>query len=113
MFPRKLVLSLAALFLAAGLVPAGDEKKVEQKETAGKVKSVTESGFVLTDTNGKDWTFETGKGTVVMAKGATHTLDASPGGATKLADLLATDQEVAVKYKEKDGKMWAKHVHVK
>jgi len=97
----------------AGLTLAGE--KGGTKEAAGTVKSVSESGFVVTDGAGKDWAFDVDKGATIIAKGASHKMDAlsADGKSAKLATFLAEKQSVVVKYWEKDGKAIAKEVRVK
>ena len=106
---RKIVLSLAFLFVAHVAV-AGDTK-----EANGTVKSVGGSSFVVTDSAGKDWSFDVDKGTTVLVKGGSHKMDAvkADGKPALLGEFLAAKQEVRVEYAMKDGKMVAKEVRVK
>jgi ABC-type Fe3+-hydroxamate transport system substrate-binding protein len=107
---RKIVFALLAVLFVAGLAVAG-----ETKEATGDVKSVSGAGFVVTDSAGKDWTFEVDKGTTVVAKGASHKMDAlkADGKLPTIAEFLKEKQNVVVKYWEKDGKAMAKEVRVK
>jgi hypothetical protein len=68
----------------------------------GKIKSVdtTNNEFVLTDKNGKEWTFHVNDATKVMA---------SNSKAAKLSNLKAGDQ-VRVHYMKKGSDMWASDV---
>ena len=106
---RSIVSCLAFLFVAH-LAVAGD-----MKEANGTVKSVAGSGFVVTDSAGKDWSFEVDKNTTVLVKGGSHKMDAvkADGKPAQLSEFLAAKQEVNVSYAEKDGKMMAKDVRVK
>jgi hypothetical protein len=102
---------VAAAFLVAGFVFAG-----EPKEVTGTVKSVAGGTFVVTDGAAKDWTFAVdSKETLVVAKGGSHKLDQlkADGKPAVLSEFLSEKQLVAVKYYEKDGKNIAKQVKVK
>jgi hypothetical protein len=93
----KWVLVVLALALVVGLAAP-----VLAAETAkGKIKSVTadKEQFVLTDTNGKDWTF------MLDAKGTVQVNDK----AGKLNDLKAGD-EVEVKYDKKGDQLVAQEI---
>lgn len=107
---RKIAFALLAVLFVAGLAVAGD-----MKEATGTVKTVTPAGFVVTDAAGKDWTFDVDKSTTVLAKGASHKMDAlkADGKAPTIGDFLKEKQNVHVKYAEKDGKAMAKEVRVK
>ena len=107
---RRIALSLLALLFVAGLAVAGDTK-----EASGAVKSVAANSFVVTDSAGKDWSFDVDKSTLVLAKGASHKVDAikADGKPVQLSEFLAAKQDVRVEYFEKDGKMVAKEVRVK
>jgi hypothetical protein len=104
---RKIVSCLAFLFVAANLALAG--------EANGTVKSVAGSGFVVTDSSGKDWSFDVDKNTTVLVKGGSHKMDAvkADGKPAQLSEFLSAKQEVNVSYTEKDGKMVAKDIRVK
>ncbi len=104
---RKIAFALLAVLFVAGLAVAGD--------ASGTVKSVAASGFVVTDSAGKDWSFDVDKTTTVVAKGASHKMDAlkADGKPAQLTEFLSAKQNVTVKYDEKDGKMMAKEVRVK
>lgn len=107
---KKVAFTLLAILFVAGLAVAGDAK-----EAAGTIKSVSATGFVVTDSTGKDWSFDVDKGTTVMAKGASHKMDAlkADGKPTQISEFLAAKQAVSVKYVEANGKMTAKEVRVK
>jgi hypothetical protein len=107
---RKVVLSVLALLLVAGVVVAG-----ETKEASGTVKSVAANSFVVTDTAGKDWTFDIDKSTLVLVKGGSHKMDAikADGKPSQLSEFLAAKQDVRVEYWDKDGKRLVKEVRVK
>jgi ABC-type Fe3+-hydroxamate transport system substrate-binding protein len=107
---RRIALSLLAVLLVAGFAVAGDTK-----EANGAVKSVATNSFVVTDSAGKDWSFDVDKSTLVVAKGASHKVNAikADGKPVQLSEFLAAKQDVRVEYWEKDGKMVAKEVRVK
>ena len=104
---RRMLLCLAFVFVAQ-LAVAGDTK-------GGTVKSVAGSSFVVTDSAGKDWSFDVDKNTMVLVKGGSHKMDAikADGKPAQLGEFLAANQEVTVQYMEKDGKMVAKEIRVK
>ena len=104
---RRMMLCLAFVFVAQ-LAVAGDTKD-------GAVKSVAGSSFVVTDSAGKDWSFDVDKNTMVLVKGGSHKMDAikADGKPAQLGEFLAANQEVTVQYMEKDGKMVAKEIRVK
>jgi Domain of unknown function (DUF5666) len=106
---RRMLLCLAFVFVAQ-LAVAGDTK-----EASGTVKSVAGSTFVVTDSAGKDWSFDVDKNTKVLVKGGSHKMDAvkADGKPAQLSEFLAAKNEVHVEYLEKDGKMVAKEVRVK
>jgi hypothetical protein len=107
---RRFAFALLAVLFVAGLAVAGD-----MKDASGTVKSVTGTGFVVTDSGGKDWSFDVDKTTTVLAKGASHKMDAlkADGKPAQLTEFLSAKQNVTVKYAEKEGKMMAKEVRVK
>jgi len=107
---RKIAFALLTVLFVAGLATAG-----ETKDAAGTVKSVSASGIVVTDSAGKDWTFDVDKGTTVVAKGASHKMDAlkADGKMPTLDEFVKEKQIVAVKYWEKEGKAIAKEIRVK
>jgi hypothetical protein len=107
---RRVAFALLAVLFVAGLAVAGDTK-----EAAGTVKSVSPAGFVVTDSAGKDWSFDVDKTTTVMAKGASHKMDAlkADGKPTQIGEFLSAKQAVTVTYAEKDGKLLAKEVRAK
>jgi len=107
---RRIAFALAAVAFVAGLALAG-----EAKEATGSVKSVSATGFVVTDSTGKDWSFDVDKATVVVAKGASHKMGAlkADGKPAQVSEFLSVKQDVTVKYSEMEGKMTAKEVRVK
>jgi len=106
---RRMLLCLSFL-LVAQLAVAGDTK-----EASGTVKSVAGSSFVVTDSTGKDMSFDVDKSTLVVVRGGSHKMDAikADGKPAQLSEFLAAKNEVHVQYAEKDGKMLAKEVRVK
>lgn len=107
---RRVALSVLALLFVAGVAVAG-----ETKEASGTVKSVATNTFVVTDTAGKDWTFDIDKSTLVLVKGGSHKMDAikADGKPTQLGEFLVAKQDVRVEYWDKDGKKLVKEVRVK
>ena len=107
---RKVALSVLALLFVAGVAVAG-----ETKEASGTVKSVVANTFVVTDTAGKDWTFDVDKSPLVLVKGGSHKMDAikADGKPSQLSEFLAAKQDVRVEYWDKDGKKLVKEVRVK
>jgi hypothetical protein len=110
MMVRKLAFALLAVLFVAGLAVAG-----ETKDAAGTVKSVSGTGITVTDSAGKDWTFDVDKGTTVVAKGASHKMDAlkADGKMPTVDEFVKAKENVTVKYWEKDGKAIAKEIRVK
>ena len=106
---RRMLLCLALVY-AAQLATASDAK-----EANGTVKSVAGSSFVVTDSTGKDMSFDVDKDTRVLVRGGSHKMDAvkADGKPAQLSEFLAAKNEVHVQYAEKDGKMLAKEVRVK
>jgi Cu/Ag efflux protein CusF len=90
----KWMFVVLALALVVGTAAAAETAK-------GKIKSVTadKQEFVLTDTNGKDWTFN-------MDDKATVKVNDKAG---KLNDLKAGD-EVEIKYEKKGERLIAQEV---
>jgi len=107
---RKIAFALLAVLFVAGLATAG-----ETKEATGTVKSVMAASVVVTDAAGKDWTFEVGKDTTVVAKGASHKMDAlkADGKPATIGEFVKEKENVIVKYSEKDGKTMAKEIRIK
>jgi len=105
---RKIVMCLAVLFVA-NLAAAGD------MTADGTVKSVSGSGFVVTDSTSKDWNFAVDTNTTVLVKGGSHKLVAvrDGGKVPQLSDFLSAKQSVHVSYAEMNGKMMAKEIRVK
>ncbi len=112
MFKTIVSATLAALFFA-GLVFA--QEKATTKDASGNVKSVAAASLTITDDAKKDWTFIIDKETTVTAKGASHKMREAEGAGktTQITDFVMEKQSVAVKYAEKDGKLYAKEVKVK
>jgi hypothetical protein len=107
---RRIAFALVALLFVAGLGMAGDAK-----DASGTVKTVSAAGFVVTDAAGKDWTFDVDKETTVLAKGASHKMNAlkADGKTPTIGDFLKEKQSVTVKYVEKDGKPVAREVRIR
>jgi hypothetical protein len=66
----------------------------------GTVKSVTADSLIVTDKDGKDWTFAVDGETEVIAKGASHkTADMKAAGEkTIVTDFVKEGAKVQVKY---------------
>jgi hypothetical protein len=100
---------------AQDTVTTGQEKMAGKTMTAtGTVKSVAADSMVVTDKDGKDWTFAVDSQTKVVAKGASHmTAEKKAAGETvTLADAVKEGAKVSVKYHDMDGKMHAASVRV-
>jgi cold shock CspA family protein len=93
--PKWFVVVLALAFLVGLAAPA------LALETQGKIKSVTadKDRFVVTDDNGKDWTFQLDKDAKVQLGDKD----------IKLADLKE-GKKVKIKYEQRDGKLMAQEV---
>jgi Cu/Ag efflux protein CusF len=93
--PKWLLMVLALTLLVALASP------ILAEETKGKIKSVTadKKEFVMTDNNGKDWTFQ-------LAEDGKVRLADQDG---KLSDLKEGD-EVTITYEKKDDKFIASKV---
>jgi hypothetical protein len=97
----KWILVVLAVAVLVGLAGAA----LAAEETAkGKIKKVTadKKEFVITDNNGKDWTFTTDKDAKIRLADKESKLD----------DLKEGD-EVEVKYEKKGDQMVAKEVTAK
>ncbi len=107
---RRVCVAAMAVLLLAGLAVAGDTK-----EASGTVKAVTTDSVTVTDAAAKDWTFVIDKETTVEVAGGSHKMDKMKEGGkpTLITEFVAVKKPVAVKYVEKDGKMYAKEVRVK
>ncbi len=104
----------AALVLLVSALGYAGEGKAAAKEVTGTVKSVSGSEFTVTS-GGKDVTFTVdNKETQVIAKGGAHKFDKlkADGKPAVISEFLSPNQNVSVKYFERDGKMIAKEVHV-
>jgi hypothetical protein len=98
---RTSQLALAAALVLAILLTATVPALAADDSVKGKIKSVNsdQNQLVVTDSNGKDWTFTLEKDSKVLI---------SDKGA-KLADLKADDM-VTVKFEKKDGKLMATEI---
>jgi len=81
---------------------------------SGTVKSVSSDSLVVTDKNGKDWTFAVDSSTSIVAKGASHMTaeKKAEGKPVTLTDAVKEGEKVSVKYHEMGGKMHAASVRV-
>ena len=109
---RKMVLGSLAVLVFAGAALA---QKAMTKDASGTVKAVAAASLTITDDAKKDWTFIVNNETTVTAKGASHKMRDAEGAnkATMITDFVMAKQSVAVKYEEKDGKLYAKEIRVK
>jgi hypothetical protein len=92
---------MAAALVLAILLAATVPALAADESVKGKIKSVNtdQNQLVVTDSNGKDWTFSLEKeGKVLISDKA-----------GKLADLKADDM-VTVKFEKKDGKLMATEI---
>ncbi|HEY7120796.1 MAG TPA: hypothetical protein VH475_29700 [Tepidisphaeraceae bacterium] len=104
-----------------GTVKAQDTVTTGQEKMAGKtmsasgtVKSVAADSIVVTDKDGKDWTFAVDSHTKVIAKGASHMSaeKKASGEPVTIADAVKEGEKVSVKYHDMEGKMHAASVRV-
>ena len=97
----------------AGAKPPSTEKMATMSAT-GTVKSVAADSVVVTDKDGKDWTFAVDNATKVVAKGASHKSDEKKAehAPMMITDVVKTGDKVSVKYHDMDGKMHAASVRV-
>ena len=81
----------------------------------GTIKSVSGSGFVLTDEHGKELAFEVDGGTVVYVKGAHHKINAlkADGKPAQVTEFLSATDRVSVRYSKPEDRMVAKDIRVK
>ncbi len=100
---------------AQDTVTTGQEKMSGKTMTAnGTVKSVAADSIVVTDKDGKDWTFAVDEHTKVIAKGASHMSaeKKAAGEPVTIVDAVKEGAKVNVKYHDMDGKMHAASVRV-
>ena len=97
----------------AGAKPPSTAKMATMSAT-GTVKSVAADSVVVTDKDGKDWTFAVDTATKVVAKGASHKSDEKKAehAPMMITDVVKTGDKVSVKYHDMDGKMHAASVRV-
>lgn len=107
----KAVLGVLSLLLVTSVLFA---QKEETKEASGAVKSVAAKTLTIAH-EGKEWTFVIDNETTVTAKGASHKMRAAEeaGKSTVITDFVMEKQTVAVKYTEKEGKLYAKEIRVR
>jgi hypothetical protein len=98
----------------AGAAKAHGAAKMATMSASGTVKSVAADSVVVTDKDGKDWTFAVDTATKVIAKGASHKSAEKAAEHEKLmiTDMVKTGDKVSVKYHDMDGKMHAASVRV-
>ena len=84
-------------------------------EATGTIKSVSGSGFVLTDDEGKQLAFEVDGDTVVYVKGANHKINAlkADGKPAQVTEFLSATDRVSVRYSKPEDRMIAKDIRVK
>ena len=108
-------------FVAAALLLTGVSAYAQDAAAAGKtmtaigtVKSVAADAIVVTDKDGKDWTFTVDKTTKFFAKGASHMSDEKKASGEKMtiADVIKVNDKVNVQYHDMSGKMHAASVRV-
>src|SRR5436190_9565889 len=77
-----------------------DMGKMATMTAKGTVRSVAADSIVVTDKDGKDWTFAVDKSTKVYAKGGSHmTAEKKASGETMtIADAVKTGEKVTIKY---------------
>jgi hypothetical protein len=105
----------AALLLTGVQAYAQDAAATGKTMTAiGTVKSVAADSIVVTDKDGKDWTFVVDKDTKAFAKGASHLSDEkkASGEAMTITDAVKVGEKVNIKYHEMGDKKHAATVRV-
>ena len=105
----------AALLLTGVQAYAQDTAAMGKTMTAiGTVKSVAADAIVVTDKDGKDWTFVVDKTTKVFAKGASHMTEEkkASGEVMTIADSVKVGEKVNIKYHEMGDKKHAASVRV-
>ncbi len=98
-----------AILAVSALAFAGAEQV-----TKGKVTAVSGSSIVVSGENGEELRFEVTGETTVVAEGAAHKADrlSSVGKKTTLSEFVRTNQNVTLKYWEKDGTRYVAKLRV-
>lgn len=120
---KRLVALAAAAFLVASGSAFAQAAKADKpaakmgatKTATGTVKSVANDSITVTDSKGKDMTFNVDAKTAVQAKGAgTKTAAAKAAGKTgiSITEAVKSGDRVTVKYHDMGGTMHAASVRV-
>jgi hypothetical protein len=113
---RGLTAFVAAVVLAAGMFALPQSGAAAEKELTanGTVKTVAADSIVVTDKDGKDWTFVVDKTTKVFAKGGSHMTDEkkAAGETMTIVDIVKVGEKVTVKYHDMGEKKHAASVRV-
>ena len=114
---KGLMAAVAAVVMLAGVSALAQEAAApagKAMTATGTVKSVAADSIVVTDKDGKDWTFTVDKTTKFFAKGASHMSDEKKASGEKMtiADVIKVNDKVNVQYHDMSGKMHAASVRV-
>jgi hypothetical protein len=120
---KKLVaFALLGLLVAGGTALAQEKAKADKpaakpaaKSAVGTVKSVAADSVVVTDKDGKDWTFVVDAKTSVRAKGAgTKAAAAKAAGKTgiNITEAVKAGDRVTISFHDMEGKLHAESVRV-
>jgi hypothetical protein len=121
---KKLVaFALLGLLVTGGTALAQEKAKADKpaakpaaaKSAVGTVKSVAADSVVVTDKDGKDWTFVVDAKTSVRAKGAgTKAAAAKAAGKTgiSITEAVKAGDRVTISFHDVEGKLHAESVRV-
>jgi hypothetical protein len=104
----------AALLLTGVQAYAQDAAAGKAMTAIGTVKTVAADSIVVTDKDGKDWTFVVDKTTKAFAKGGSHLSDEkkASGEVMTITDSVKVGDKVNIKYHEMGDKKHAASVRV-
>lgn len=104
----------AALLLTGVQAYAQDAAAGKTMTAIGTVKTVAADSIVVTDKDGKDWTFVVDKTTKAFAKGGSHLSDEkkASGEVMAITDSVKVGDKVNIKYHEMGDKKHAASVRV-
>jgi hypothetical protein len=107
---------VAAALLLSGVPAYAQDAAADAKAMTaiGTVKTVAADSIVVTDKDGKDWTFVVDKTTKAYAKGGSHMADEkkASGETMLITDSVKVGDKVNIKYHEMGEKKHAASVRV-
>jgi hypothetical protein len=105
---------VALVCLVGGISTYAQTAPGKSMTAIGTVKSVATDSIVVTDKDGKDWTFVVDKDTKAFAKGGSHMSDEKKANAETMTivDSVKVGDKVNVKYHEMGEKKHAASVRV-